>query len=94
MCGEDHQIFLLETGSPAHIRALRTTDRLMAVTGIVTPFVAPLSIAKLYVTHTPHAPGQSVVACSKPSCLFTLCREGGPKQCVAGTQNLGRLHWE
>jgi MtN3 and saliva related transmembrane protein len=56
--------YLLKTGSPMHLRALQAFEPLMVVTGIVTPFATIPSISKLYVTHTEHASGQSLITWS------------------------------
>jgi MtN3 and saliva related transmembrane protein len=57
-------IYFLKTGSPAHLRWLRTFEPLMVVTGIVTPFATIPSISKLYFTHSQHASGQSLTTWS------------------------------
>jgi MtN3 and saliva related transmembrane protein len=64
--------YLLKTGSPMHLRALRAFEPLMVVTGIVTPFATTPSILKLYVTHTEHASGQSLITWSIFACASLL----------------------
>jgi MtN3 and saliva related transmembrane protein len=44
----------------------------MIVTGIVTPFATLPSISKLYVTHTEHASGQSLITRSIFACASLL----------------------
>ena len=44
----------------------------MAIIGIVTPFATIPSIVKLYVTHTQHASGQSLVTWSIFACASLL----------------------
>jgi MtN3 and saliva related transmembrane protein len=56
--------YLLKTGSPTHLRTLRVFEPLMVVTGIVTPFATIPSISKVYLTHSQHASGQSLITCS------------------------------
>src|SRR5260370_26340596 len=56
-------MYLLKTGSPLHLKALRVFEPLMVVTGIVTP-LATLPSTKLYFTHSQHASGQSLVTWS------------------------------
>lgn len=53
-------MYLLKTGSPAHMRWLQIFEPLMVVTGIVQPLAALPSISKLYFTHSQHASGQSL----------------------------------
>ena len=55
-----------------HLRALRAFEPLMVVTGIVTPFATIPSIAKLYLTHTEHAAGQSLSTWSIFACASLL----------------------
>jgi MtN3 and saliva related transmembrane protein len=57
-------MYLLKTGSPLHLKALRVFEPLMVVTGIVTPLATLPSISKLYFTHSQHASGQSLVTWS------------------------------
>jgi MtN3 and saliva related transmembrane protein len=64
--------YLLKTGSPMHLRALQAFEPLMVVTGIVTPFATIPSISKLYVTHTEHASGQSLITWSVFACASLL----------------------
>jgi MtN3 and saliva related transmembrane protein len=64
--------YLLKTGSPTHLRALRVFEPLMVVTGIITPFAAIPSILKLYFTHTQHASGQSLITWSIYACASML----------------------
>jgi MtN3 and saliva related transmembrane protein len=64
--------YLLKTGSPVYLRALRAFEPLMVVTGIVTPLATLPSISKLYVTHTEHASGQSLITWSIFACASLL----------------------
>jgi MtN3 and saliva related transmembrane protein len=57
-------VYLLKTGSPTHLRALRLFEPLMVATGIVTPLATIPSITKLYLTHSQHAAGQSLITWS------------------------------
>jgi uncharacterized protein with PQ loop repeat len=57
-------MYLLKTGSPAHLRMLRVFEPLMVITGIVTPLATIPSISKLYFTHSQHASGQSLTTWS------------------------------
>jgi MtN3 and saliva related transmembrane protein len=57
-------VYLLKTGSPTYLRALRLFEPLMVATGIVTPLATIPSITKLYVTHSQHAAGQSLITWS------------------------------
>lgn len=54
-------MYLLKTGSPMHLRALRVFEPLMVVTGIITPFAAVPSILKVYLTRSQHASGLSLI---------------------------------
>jgi MtN3 and saliva related transmembrane protein len=64
--------YLLKPGSPMHLRALQTFEPLRIITGIVTPFATIPSISKLYVTHTEHASGQSLITWSVFACASLL----------------------
>jgi uncharacterized protein with PQ loop repeat len=44
----------------------------MVVTGIITPFAAIPSIAKLYFTHSEHASGQSLITWAIYACASLL----------------------
>jgi MtN3 and saliva related transmembrane protein len=57
-------MYLLKTGSPAHLRMLRVFEPLMVITGIVTPLATIPSISKIYFTHSQHASGQSLTTWS------------------------------
>jgi MtN3 and saliva related transmembrane protein len=69
-------MYLLKTGSPLHLKALRVFEPLMVVAGIVTPLATLPSISKLYFTHSQHASGQSLVTWSifaLASLLWLVC---------------------
>ena len=53
-------MYLLKTGSPTHLRALRVFEPLMVATGIITPFATVPSIFKVYLTHSQYASGLSL----------------------------------
>lgn len=57
-------MYLLKTGSPMHLRALRVFEPLMVLTGILTPFSTVPSITKLYFTNSQHASGLSLITWS------------------------------
>jgi uncharacterized protein with PQ loop repeat len=57
-------MYLLKTGSPAHLRWLKIFEPLMVITGLVQPLATLPSITKLYFTHSQHASGQSLTTWS------------------------------
>ncbi len=65
-------MYLLKTGSPSHLRALRIFEPIMVATGIVTPLATIPSISKLYVTHSQHAAGRSLTTWAIYACASLL----------------------
>ena len=57
-------MYLLKTGSPTHLRALRVFEPLMVAAGIVTPIATVPSIFKVYLTHSQFASGLSLITWS------------------------------
>jgi len=65
-------MYLIKTGLPSHLRALRILEPIMVATGIVTPLATIPSISKLYVTHSQHAAGQSLTTWAIYACASLL----------------------
>jgi MtN3 and saliva related transmembrane protein len=65
-------MYLLKTGSPMHMRALRVFEPMMVATGVITFLATVPSIFKVYFTHSQYAPGLSLTTWSLYSAASLL----------------------